>query len=680
MKRRVPAALALSSVVAAAAAARADDTAERPALAEAIEVVARGYEASAVTAVPRVRVLDAADIDRRQASTVAEMLAEIPGALVLPDGPRGQFTRLFVRGAASNQTLVLVDGIPQNDATAGGLFDFNDLSAAAAERIELLSGSYGVLYGSEAIGGVVSVTTRRGRGPWRRVVRAEAGSFSTHRVSVGAGGGDDDFDVWLTLEDEEASGERDREGFDAHAATARAGFKMTDSLHADVSLRAGRSRVELPFDFPSFGSTVLPEDENLERRRDTVSTGATFTHTATPWFTTRFTASYLEVESDFTNGTDGPETIDPDFTPGTGDEFSVVRDELDSRNRARDLRLRVASTMNLTRAAGGRSRADGGVEVDATVGGEWLDQDSRSVSTSPNFGAAGSSTTTVDRATETTSGFVLAEARFPDGGPFRRGVLAAGVRRDRHDVFGGETSPFVGGRVELVPSHTTFRAGWGEGFRAPKPSELDDPFVGNTALGAETSESLDVGVSQELLEGRVEVGATWFRLETEGLIAYDASATSPTRPFGQLVNFQDTRTTGVELDARADLGEGFSARAAFTRQNPRDLGTGLPLPNRARTYWSAGLAWERGPFLVSLDATVSGKNPHAGGEYTDPDGDAREAPGRRALVNLAARWRASEHVSVVARIENLLDDEWVATPTSPAGSPIGLFVGVRIEF
>jgi vitamin B12 transporter len=649
MNRTSRSSVAAVAALLAASPAAAQDAQPPSALAEAIEVVARGYEASAATAVPRLTLLDEDDVERRQAATVAEMLTEVPGALVLPDGPRGQFTRLFLRGAASNQTLVLVDGIPQNDATAGGLFDFNDLGTAAVERIEVLRGSYGVLYGSEAIGGVVAVTSRRGRGPWRGFLRAEGGSFSTHREAVGVGGGDEDFDLWVTGEDEGTRGERDHERYDAQAATGRAGFRITDTLRADLVFRANESEVQSPFDFP-FGTTVLPEDENIERRRDTLSTGATLTHTA-GWLTSRATLSYLRVESEFVNGPDG----------------AAAADELATANEARDVRLRIASTAAVARALGWRARRDGGVELDVTLGGEGLDQDT---DTSTTFGT---STTTSVRDTDIVSGFLLAEARLPDLGPVHRAVLAGGVRRDRHDTFGHATSPYLGARFGVAPTDTTLHANWGQGFRAPKPAELDDPFSGNLALGPEESRSFDLGATQTLLDGRVELSATWFRLKTKDLIAFDPTTF-------QLVNVQSAQTTGWEYEARADLGGGFAVRGAFTHQNPRDADTGLALANRSRDFWSAGVAWEDGPLLVSLDAYVTSKLPDQGGEFTYPEGEERRAPGRRALVNLAARWRANEHVSVLARLENLLDDDWVATPTSPAGPPLGVFLGVRFDF
>ncbi len=650
------------------------------ALDEAIEVVARGYEASVATATPKVRVLDAADIERRQSLSVGEILSEVPGVYVLTDGPRGQFSRVFTRGAAGTQTLVLVDGIPQNDATTGGTFDFNDLSTAGVERIEVLSGSYGVLYGSEAIGGVISVTTRCGKGPVRGFLRAEGGSWSTDREVFGFGGGDDAFDFWVTLAHDATAGDRSHEDFRSNEMSSRFGFAISERVRADVSVRSVESRAESPYDFPGFGATTLPEDSNIDRDRDTLSTGLTVTVDWADWVSTRVTASYLRVESDFVNGTDGPELLDPDFTPGSGDEIRVTRDELLSSSEARDLRFGAATTFEVGRRAGWRRARDGGLDLDVTAGASTLDEASDSSSTSPNFNAPGATTTSIDRRLDTNSIFALAEVRLADHGPITRPVVSVGARRDRHDAFGSETSPYAGLRLDVAPTDTTLRASWGEGFRAPKPSELDDAFVGNADLGAETSESLDAGISQRFLGGDLEIGATWFRLDVEGLIAYDATAVTPTRPFGQLVNFNDVRTTGTELEGRYDAGSGVTLRAAFTSQNPRDRDTGAPLQNRARHFGSAGVSWERGGWLVSLDGTWSGVHPRVGGEFTDPDGDARKSPGRMGLITLGARWRMNENVAFFARVENLLDDDWVATSRAPAGNGRGVIAGFQLDF
>jgi len=597
---------------------------------------------------------------------------------VVRNGPAGQFSRLFIRGAGSNQTLVVVDGIPQNDATTGGGFDFNDLTVNGIGRIEVLRGSYGVLYGSEAIGGVVHVTTKRGRGPGSGFVRVEGGSFGTHRETSGYSFGDGVWDAALTLGNFRTDGERDDQEHRTRDLATRLGFQAHERLRFDVTVRAVDSETESPFDFP-FG-TILPPDENITRTRDTVSVGGVVTWDALDWLTVRAAVSRLDVDSRFDNGPDGPTLIDPDFTPGSGDEFAVTRDEFNSRSRQTDDRRRVEATAFLGEALGWDPPEDCGFELEITAGHEWIDEESDTSNTSPDFNAATTTTTERRDVIDTRAGFAQASLHLPDVRGVSDGVFTAGLRRDRHEVFGSESSPYLGVRARVLSTDTVLRASYGEGFRAPKPSELFDPFVGNTTLDAETSQSVDIGAEQTLLAGDVTVGVTWFRLRVEDLIAFDSTVTSAARPFGALVNFTRTETEGTEWSAAWDLGEGFRAHGTYTRQNPRDRTTGDPLPNRAQQFGSAGVTWERGPVAVSLTGTFSGRHHGQGGEIVYPERREREEPGRRRVVDLAARYRVSESVTVFGRIENLFDDDWVATPTSPAGPPLGVYAGLQIDF
>jgi vitamin B12 transporter len=650
-----------------AVAAVADDAAQppqqqpepqQPELAKEVVVVAARREEPASSVTAAVTTYGADDFDRRRPFTVADVLRETPGAYVLPDGAPGQLTRVFLRGAASNQTLVLVDGIPQNDATAGGLFDFGDLTMTGVERVEVLRGSYSVLYGSEAIGGVVNVTTRRGHGAPSGYVTAQVGSFGTTREEAGVSFGDRNLDFAFAAADAGSDGDKDREDYSQHDGVGRFGVAFSDALRFDGSLRVAVSRVESPFDFATSG--VLPEDDNLGRRRQTASGGGTLTWDAAEWLTVRGTASAFNVDSNFDNGPDKP---------------TDTRDELDSKNTSTDLRGRLEATAALLHQTGEKAKCGLGLEV--TAGGEQFVQRSVSTSSFPNFSGPGMSTSRSNETTRTTSVFAQAQCALPDLGgtedaPWTtNAAVTAGVRHDDHSVFGKEDSPYVGGRVDVF--ETTLRASYGEGFRAPKPSELFDPFVGNPSLGPETSESVDAGVSRHFFDGAFAAGVTWFRLRVDGLIAYDPTTF-------KIENFSRTETTGWEYETAANLGCGFKLRGSFTAQNPRDLDTGRPLANRARRFGSAGLAWEGGPWLVSLDGFFSGKNPAEGGEFTAPDGDARSHPGRRSLVDLTARWRATKSLTVFGGVRNLLNDDWVATPTSPAGTGIGVFAGAQLDF
>ncbi len=672
-------ALALVAIAATTALAADEDASD---LETEIVVVARRFGSDAGTTVPSVTVIGPKTLERRQSTHVHDALQEVPGVQIRQGGPLGQATQMHVRGAGTNQTLVLVDGIPQNDATLGGGFDFNDLTTHGVERIEVLRGSYGVLYGTEAIGGVVSVTTRRGAGPLSGFARVEGGSFDTHGESFGLSAGEEGHDWALTLGSLRTHGERARESYRVRDAVLSFGIDAFEDLELTGTFRIADSETESPFDFATTG--VLPEDANIGRDRRTISTGLTAVWDATDWLAVRTQVSLLDVDSTFENGPDGVDVVDPDFVPGSGDEIRVVRNEFVSKNTSEDVRLRVEGTVAVGRLLGLRDdTGDGtgdGTAVEVTLGGERLDQDTLSKSTFPDFTTPTSSTQRDHHDTDNEAVFALVEVRPADVAVFDDPVLSFGARNDDHSVFGDETSRFAGARAGVGDHGTIVRASYGEGYRAPKPGELFDPFVGDATLRPETSESVDIGVEQPVLDDGLVVGATWFRLRTDDLIAFDPTIATPARPFGALANALRTETEGVEWSAAADLGGGFRARGTYTRQRPDDKTTGADLFNRARSFGSAGVSWSGGDLDVSLDGVFSGHFHGQSGAVTYPEPSPRRHVGRQALVTLTARWRASETLTLFGRIDNLLDDDFVTSPTAPAGAPLGVFVGAQLDF
>ena len=308
----------------------------------AILVVARGMEWDASRTTATVTSVGRDEIRRAQDTHVGDVLRRIPGVYVVTDGPTGQFSRVFTRGSASTQTLFIVDGVPQNDATTGGGFDLNDLQTDGIDSVEILRGSYGVLYGSEAIGGVVAVRTRRYSGPATGSVLVEAGSFGTRRGRLEWGVGDGALDLGLTLGVLRTSGERSRENHRSRHVAGSLGYDVTPRIRFTTSGRWAQSRTESPFDFASTGP--LPEDDNIERKRRTASWIGRFDFALSDHLDLTLSTSVLDLESDFDNGPDGPTTIDPDFTPGSGDEFSVTRPELVSDSDEQDVRTRGQAT------------------------------------------------------------------------------------------------------------------------------------------------------------------------------------------------------------------------------------------------------------------------------------------------------------------------------------------------
>ncbi|HEU0062342.1 MAG TPA: TonB-dependent receptor plug domain-containing protein, partial [Hyphomicrobiaceae bacterium] len=137
-----------------------------------------------------VTVITGEDLRRQQVRSAADALRGLPGVAVNRQGGVGSITQVRIRGAEANHTLVLIDGIEANNSTDGE-FDFSNLSAEDIERIEVIRGPMSSLHGSNAVGGVINIITRRGRGPMTASLRAETGSFATNDIVARLSGGND---------------------------------------------------------------------------------------------------------------------------------------------------------------------------------------------------------------------------------------------------------------------------------------------------------------------------------------------------------------------------------------------------------------------------------------------------------------------------------------------------------
>ncbi len=601
-------------------------------LLDAVEVVTTRFPRPRGGGTSAVTVVEGAWYGDRGESSVADGLRHVPGVTVTRGGTAGASTSLFLRGALSNQTLVLQDGMPLNDPTIGGQFNFFDLDPVNLDRVEVLRGSQGALYGSDAIGGVVNLVSRRGHGPGSFRATAEAGPFRTHRETLSGAGGVEGGDWSFGLAETRTDGPHSRQAFLSHSFSGRAGFAVAGDGRLEFLSRFLSSRAEDPYDF---GATLV-EDPNIERRRDLLATGVSFEKPLAPWLTGRVNASVTDVQSDFRNGPD---------TPGGAREFDS---QSSAQTRLVGLSLR-AEPLDAKRDPVGLS---------VVAGFDHEREDSATASESPFGGGID-----VDDRTEVRGFYALASLR---AGPVE---VTAGGRHDDHSQAGGEWSPQAGARFDLAATGTTFRAHYGEGFRSATPAETADPFIGNADLRPEESESVDAGILQRL--GPVEMEATWFRLRTRDLITFDTTTF-------RLENVARAEATGVELAAAADLGGGFSSRVAWTHQRARDLGTGARLANRPDDAASAGVAWRSGDWLVFAEAVRPGSVPSSA--VSGPDQRLRDHPGRRTVVDFGVRWKATERLSLLARIENLLGDRYVETSTSPRGTGRTLFIGAALDF
>ena len=586
-------------------------------------------------------VITGAELRARGITHVMDALRDVPGAALVQNGSFGATTSLFLRGGENKYVQVLIDGVPVNDA--GGTFNFANLTTDNVERIEVLRGPASVLYGSDAVTGVVQIFTSRGTPATRGDLALRGGSFGTREYEGQASGrvaglgwsagaqrlGSDGI---LAFNNEY----RNESGSGA-LRWARDGVG-----DASLAVRVQRAR----FNFPT-NSAGVPVDSNAFRRdeRATLSFDAG-----------RFVRPALELRTQL--GLAGLRARNDDRRDGVADTvgFSAGYVSIDGTTR---------------RNADVRANWYAAPRTVLTVGGDFRDVDYRMADTTVLArGEAPGRPLSAGRTTRAAYGQLLGDV----GGLL---TFTAGARYDDNSAFGA----FRTGRAGLglnLPSRTTLRVSTGNAFREPTMMENFSraPFnAGNPTLRPERTRSVEAGVSQQLLGGRASLGATWYLQRFRDVIQYGAARPTAAGDSANYFNLARANAGGVELEARLAPGAGLDVGASWTQVDTRVVDAGAERGPGA-LFVEGGTLLRRPRQLASLVVMrgVAGRgSASVRVSYTGRRDDREFRPDfsvRRVTlpgfvtVNLATeavltRARtASPGVTLTARAENLLDREY----------------------
>jgi vitamin B12 transporter len=603
------------------AAASAQDIARDTARTAAVVVTATRSPLAAARVPATVTLVSGEQLRREGITTVADALRRVPGLSVTETGSHGGATSLFIRGGESKYTKVLVDGVPVNDA--GGAFDFSSLTTDNVERIEVVRGPASVLYGSDAVAGVVQIFTRAGAGRPRADFSARGGGNRSYDAegSVRAGGER----LGLSL------------GGARHATEGQQAFNSEyrrDVASARLDGATGVADARLTFryadgmfQYPTNGSGQVV-DSNAVRREGRLALGVDAGWKLTPAVELRASAASHDVHAATSDQPDSPGD-QSGYYFSTGDR---------SRRRSGDLRL------NLALAGATRLTLGGQVER------QW-----QASETASNFGDNGFTATR--RTSAAYAQLLLA--------PAERYTLTLGGRLEHNERF-GDFATYRGAASMAIASGTRLRGSVGTAFREPTFLEnYGGAFViGNPALEPEHALSVDVGVEQAIGTWG-SIGATWFANSFRDLIDYRYSATEP-----NYFNIARTRARGIELDARAALPDGFSADASFTYLEARvvDPGTststtalfapGARLLRRPSHSLTAGLGYDVARGALGLRAVRVG--PRADVYYAPDFTSARVTLPAYVRADLSGELRlvpsaTGRSAALTIRVENLFD-------------------------
>ena len=471
-----------------------------------------------------VSVLTGDQLRREGIVTVAEALRQVPGVALAQSASYGSATSLFIRGGESKFTKVLVDGVPVNDA--GGAFDFSSLTTDNVERIEIVRGPASVLYGSDAVAGVVQIFTRRGTRGVHGELGVRGGGFATSDVEGAFRGaatpGSSAIDWSFGAARHRTAG---YQAFNSAFSDNTASALVRGALgraEGQLSLRYG----DIALHFPTDGSGQVV-DSNAVHREDRLALGAGGSFRLSDVLSLRANLASNDVHGVTDDQPDSP-----------GDDQGYYYSTADrTRRRSGDLQLELA----LPRA------------TQLSVGGQ-VEREWQTSATTSNFGP---SAFTAARRTRAAYAQLLLE-------PSARWTSTIGARFEHNERF-GDFWTWRAAASARIADGTRLRASAGTAFREPTFLENygSDFVIGNPALAPEQSFSIDAGIEQKLGDAG-QLGATWFSNSFRNLIDYVYSATEP-----NYFNLARTRATGVELEGRAELPAGWHTDASFTYLDAR---------------------------------------------------------------------------------------------------------------
>lgn len=570
-------------------------------IAEQTEIIitANRYPTSIEQVGSSVSVINKEEIKRHD--TVLEALrTRVPGLEVSQIGGQGRTTSVFIRGAESDHTLVLIDGIRANDNTTDQ-FDFANLKSENIERIEVLRGPQSVLYGSSAIGGVINIITNRASVGSSKSVSLEAGSHGTQHYKGNVSWGSENISTSNTVSyfdtDGISAAASDRgnpedDSYENISLSSRNDLSFSGDGKASLSLRYSDAETELDgFDF----LVGAVDDPNFVQETDSLSAALLVSKPINDYLTPSVELGFSEQDL---------KGIDPD----------TVFNNFDIESQT----LSVVSKLDLEPSWGGV----------LTLGHSYEDREGRNVGS-------------FDERRDVNSFFLQKQYSWNE-----RVFLTAGLRHDDDSDFGNETTYRTTLAVLCNETGTRFHASYGTGFKAPSFNELFFPGFGNPDLDAETSWGYDVGIEKSFANSSAVLDVTYFQSKVDDLIAFDVNTFLAE-------NIAEAESKGIETTLDFNLLDWLSANVAYTYTKSEDRSTGAILPRRPRHRGSFNLlANPIEDFETTLSFLLVNSRRDSNGAKMD----------NYERVDLTFSYLLSDNLKPFVRIENLFDEDYEEIP------------------
>jgi vitamin B12 transporter len=509
--------LTATSVVAQTTPSVATETNRLP---EVVITATRTAESPAATA-SSVTVITREQIEARQVHSLADALRGVPGMAVVTLGTPGQQTSVFTRGTESNHTLLIVDGRRVTSPINGGFF-YENFTLDNVERIEVVRTPSSVLYGADAIGGVINVITRNGKGLTKpeHELSFEAGSFNTTKFTAASRGMIGKVNYSLGFSQQNNEFPRPNSDFQQSSVRGSLGYEPSEDWYFDLKGSYFHS------DGGSPGSTAFPDPiATLERSAASISPGITWKFSET--FESKAFYSYERQHQRYRDqfGTDNKLKLDSNQIEWQNDWKPIEKWTLTGGLSAQDLNVSQRNAANVENI----------------------------------------------HANQTGVGFFLQS----QWSPFERLKLINSGRYDHYSDYEASWSWKQGVSYQIPAIETLIFANISESYSPPTPQDLYFPLFSNPNLVPEESRGWEAGLEKKFWHDRITVSATYFHNKIDNLIQAPAPLFIP-------FNVSKAKTEGVETGISFAPCAEFFTSVNYTYLTAQDTGNNVRLVRRPR--------------------------------------------------------------------------------------------------
>jgi vitamin B12 transporter len=618
-----------------------------PILRHEIVVSATRIETPAKEIASSITVITRLDLERSKKSTLLDLLQDVLGTAIIQNGGKGSASSTLLRGSNSEHVLIMLDGVELNDPmNPSRSYDLAHFSLDNVEQIEILRGPQSTLYGSDALGGVINVLTKRGRGKPQFSLSSSGGSYNTLQAAAGLSGSGKSLNYSLGLSrfvtggisaaSTAYPGNTEKDGYKNLSFSGRLGATLKENIEADIILRSVTART----DIDSFGGPFGDDPNNTQDYRSFFIRCQLRALLAGNRWEQKLGVSYIHSDRQNENPVDDIHPYDSE--KGT---FKSSLTKIDWQN---NFFLHPANTLTF---GVDLEREQGESEYQST--GTWGPYDS--------FFPR--------READRIGIYFQDQVRLAN-----RFFATAGARLDHHGLTGFALTYRLAPAYFWETTGTKFKATVGTGFKSPSLYQLYAPGtflgpVGNEQLKPEENLGWDVGIEQRFLGGRLQAGITYFSSDFRNLIDFRFDV--------GYVNVGKARTRGMELYAEARPENNLELRAGYTRLEAKDLDTGADLVRRPKDKISAGLDYSfLKKWALHLCLVYVGKRTDKNfSVWPYPD---VILPGY-TLFDAALSFDLNPQVQVFGRLDNILDQkyEFVYGYGTPRFSA---YAGVRVSW